>query len=182
MKQPVGLRFSQFGARVGERRRAWTSRLQSSTYVRARTRGREDLPAVTPLSNAAETRRREIAGHHRPIACYLAFWSLLVRGPIGALIVAVLAGQSVAIALAVCVGSVVAALLARAVGRGILRGHRAAYGVVCLLMLGATAFYVWRALMNTSSTAVFAASRAAVFFCLALFVAGLTVRKGAANA
>ncbi|MEK6371097.1 MAG: hypothetical protein AABO58_00190 [Acidobacteriota bacterium] len=116
------------------------------------------------------------------LACYLAFWSLLIWGPIGALIAAVLTGHSVAIALAVCAGCVIAAVLVRVVGHGILWGHRVAYAVVCLLMFAATAFHVWRALASTSSTAIFAASRAAVFFCLALFVVVLTVRKGAASA
>jgi hypothetical protein len=113
-------------------------------------------------------------------ACCLAFWSLLVWAPIGALIV--LAGHSVLLALAVAAGCVVAAFVARVVGHGILSGHRAAYAAVCLLMLAATAFHVWRAFMHTSNTALFSASRAAVFFCLALFVAVLTVRKGAASA
>jgi hypothetical protein len=116
------------------------------------------------------------------VACFLAFWSLLVWGPIGAVLVAVFTGHPVVLALAACAGCVVAAFLARLVGHGIVRGHRAAYAVVCLLMLGATAFHVWRAYTHASNTALFAASRAAVFFCLALFVAALTVRKGSTNA
>lgn len=116
------------------------------------------------------------------VACFLAFWSLLVWAPIGALLVAVLTGHSLVLALAACAGCVFAAFVARLVGHGIVRGQRAAYAVVCLLMLGATAFHVWRACTHTSNTALFAASRAAVFFCLALFVAVLSVRKGSASA
>lgn len=110
------------------------------------------------------------------VACFLAFWSLLVWGPIGTLLVAVLTGHVVLLALVG--GCVVAAFIARLVGDEIVRGRRAAYAVVCLLMLGATAFHTWRACTQASNTALFAASRAAVFFCLAVYVAAVTIRKG----
>lgn len=68
-------------------------------------------------------------------------------------------------------GCGIAAALLGALERGVRSGRRLAYGIVCLLMLGALAYHLFNAARTGGATAVFSLSRAAAYLLLIVIVA-----------
>jgi uncharacterized membrane protein len=107
-----------------------------------------------------------------------AFWLLLVWAPIGWVIgVALVKPRNAALlAVAGLLACVVGALIARVLGRGLWSGHRVAFAVVCLLLLGAAGYHFWRLTFSTFSTAILAVMRALAYVALAVSVATSAIR------